>query len=222
MAENLLVSWSSGKDSALALHAVKGSDHYEVKALLTTVADDNERISMHGLRHVLLERQAASTGYPLQKVFLPRGASNEQYETTLLRVLEKCRRRGVSSVVYGDIFLADIRRYRENHLEKAEMSALFPLWKRDTSELAREFIDFGFKAFIISVDGHVLDRAFLGRTFDRQFLSELPSGVDPCGENGEFHTFVFDGPIFREAIPCRVGEVLMEQRRFYLCDLIPV
>jgi uncharacterized protein (TIGR00290 family) len=221
MAEKVVVSWSSGKDSALALCAVQSLNDCEISALLTTLVNDDGRIGVHGLRRILLKRQALSCGYPLEEVFLPEGAANEQYEAALDKVLEKHREKGVSSVVYGDIFLEDIRKYREKHLEKTGMKALFPLWHRDTSGLAREFIDLGFKAVITSVDSRILDRGMLGRLFDRQFLSELPPGADPCGENGEFHTFVFDGPIFHECIRYAVGEVFPDRNHFYYCDLIP-
>jgi uncharacterized protein (TIGR00290 family) len=222
MVEKLLVSWSSGKDSALALCAIESLKRYEIKALLTTLSNESGRIGAHGLRRTLLERQAASCGYPLEMLFLPEGAANDQYEAALGKALEKKREQGISAIVYGDIYLEDIRDYREKHLERAGMKALFPLWHQDTSELAREFIDLGFKAVITSVDSRILDRRMLGRIFDRQFLSELPSGTDPCGENGEFHTFVFDGPIFRESIHFTVGEVFTENKHFLCCDLIPV
>ena len=221
MAEKLLVSWSSGKDSALALCAVKRHGGYEIRALLTTIAEDGGRIGEHGLRRVLLERQASSCGYPLEKVFLPEDAANVQYEAALEKVFERSRAEGISSVVFGDIFLEDIRKYREKHLEKAEMKALFPLWNRDTFELATEFIDLGFRAVITSVDTRILDKGMLGRPFDRTFLSELPPGADPCGENGEFHTFVFDGPIFRESVRYTVGEIWPERNQHWLCDLVP-
>lgn len=221
MAEKLSISWSGGKDSALALFAMKRRKGYEIRALMTTLAGAGGRVGVHGLRNILLERQASSCGYPLEKVFLPEGAANDQYEAALAEALARCREEGVSSVVYGDIFLEDIRKYREKHLEKAGMKARFPLWERDTSELAMEFIDLDFKAVITSVDTRVLDKGMLGRRFDRDFLSALPPHVDPCGENGEFHTFVFDGPIFRESIRYAIGEVLPERNHLYFCDLIP-
>ncbi len=221
MVEKLLVSWSSGKDSALALCAVKRGGDYEIRALLTTLVEEKNRIGAHGLRRVLLERQALSCGYPLEMVLLPVAAANEQYETAVDKVIEKHRKEGTSAVVYGDIFLEDIRKYREKQLEKAGMSALFPLWRRDTFELAIEFIDLGFRAVITSVDTRILDKGMLGRPYDRKFLSELPPGADPCGENGEFHTFVFDGPIFRESIRYTVGEAFPELDHFWFRDLVP-
>lgn len=221
MAEKLLVSWSSGKDSALALCAIKRRRDHEIRALLTTLVEEGGRIGAHSLRRVLLERQAASCGYPLEMVFLPNAAANDQYEAAIEKVLERRREEGVSAVVYGDIFLEDVRKYREKHLEKAGMRGLFPLWNRDTFELATEFIDLGFRAVIISVDARILDKGVLGRRFDRAFLSALPPGADPCGENGEFHTFVFDGPIFRESIRYTVGEVFPERDHFWFCDLVP-
>ena len=154
-------------------------------------------------------------------MFLPEDAANDQYEVALEKVYERSRAEGVTSVVFGDIFLEDIRKYREKHLEKAGMRALFPLWNRDTFELATEFIDLGFSAVITSVDTRILDKGMLGKPFDRTFLSELPPGTDPCGENGEFHTFVFDGPIFRESIRYTVGEIWPERNQYWLCDLVP-
>ena len=221
MAEKLLISWSSGKDSALALCEMKSRKGYEIRALLTTLATGSGRIGIHGLRSILLERQASSCGYPLEKVFLPEGAANDRYEAALAEALASYWEEGGSSVVDGDIFLEDIRKYRETQLEQAGMKARFPLWRRDTFKLAMEFIDLGFRAVIAAVDTRVLDKGMLGKCFDRPFLSTLPPGVDPCGENGEFHTFVFDGPIFRESIRYAVGEVLPDQNHFYFCDILP-
>jgi uncharacterized protein (TIGR00290 family) len=221
MAEKIIFTWSGGKDSAMALYELQRTHSYEVSALLTTITEDYERISMHGVRRILLERQAESLGLPLEKVFISKNASNEEYESKMREALTKYRASGVSSVIFGDIFLEDLRKYREDKLSKVDMKGIFPIWKRDTTELAHTFIDLGFKAVVTCVDSNILDKKFVGRVFDGQFLSELPSTVDPCGENGEFHSFVYDGPIFRERIAFRVGDIVLRDNRFYFCDLIP-
>ncbi|RLI82155.1 diphthine--ammonia ligase [Archaeoglobales archaeon] len=215
--DKVLIGWSGGKDSALTLYEIEKS--YEVAALLTTVTEDYERISMHGVRVALLEKQAESLGYPLEKILISKNASNEEYEAKMLEVLEKYRGRA-SYVAFGDIFLEDVRKYREENLKRANMKGIFPLWGRDTAKLAQNFIDFGFKAIIICVDSKFLDESFVGRIYDENFLQELPPNVDPCGENGEFHSFVYDGPIFKSRIYFKVGEIVLRDR-FYFCDLIP-
>ncbi len=220
--EKVLLTWSGGKDSAMALYELETADGYEIAALLTTVTEDYDRISMHGVRATLLEQQAQSLRLPLEKVYLTSNSSNEEYEEKMRDKLTQYRGQGVFSVVFGDIFLEDVRKYREGNLAKIGMRGVFPLWKRDASELAHTFIDLGFKAVITCVDSNVLDRGFVGRVFDGQFLSELPGTVDPCGENGEFHSFVYDGPIFRERIAHRKGKVVLRDSRFYYCDLIPL
>jgi len=222
MAEKIIFTWSGGKDSAMALYELQRTHSYEVSALLTTITEDYERISMHGVRRILLERQADSLGLSLEKVFISKNTSNEEYESKMQEALIKYRATGVSSVVFGDIFLEDLRKYREDNLSKVDMKGIFPIWKRDTTELAHTFIDLGFKAVVTCVDSNVLDKKFVGRVFDEQFLSELPSTVDPCGENGEFHSFVYDGPIFRERIAFTMGDIVLRDNRFYFCDLIPV
>jgi uncharacterized protein (TIGR00290 family) len=222
MSEKVLFSWSGGKDSAMALYEIQRAKDYEVAALLTTVTEDYDRVSMHGLRRLLLESQAESLGYPLEKIFISKNASNKEYESKMEEVLLKYKSAGVNSVVFGDIFLEDLRKYREDNLAKIGMKGIFPIWKRDSKELAQTFIDLGFKAVLICVDSKVLDRRFVGRAFDEQFLSELPPNIDSCGENGEFHSFVYDGPIFREKVSHEFGEVILRDNRFYYCDLIPV
>ncbi len=221
MVEKLLFTWSGGKDSTMALYELQMTHGYEILALLTTVTEDYDRISIHGIRQILLEQQAASLGFPLEKVFISKNASNEEYEYKMRDILEKYLSAGVSSVAFGDIFLEEVRKYRQDNLSKIGMTAIFPLWRRNTTELAHRFIDLGFKAVITCVDSNVLDRTFVGRVFDEQFLSELPSSIDPCGENGEFHSFVYDGPIFRKRILHTIGEVILRDNRFYYCDLIP-
>ena len=222
MAEKVLFTWSGGKDSVLALYELQITDDYEVAALLTTLTQDYNRISMHGVRSILLERQANSLGVPIEKVYISKNSSNEEYEVKMKEVLQKYLTAGVLSVVFGDIFLEDLRKYREDNLSKIGMKAVFPIWKRDTIELAHEFIDLGFKAVITCVDSNVLDKIFIGRFFDEQFLSELPANVDPCGENGEFHSFVYDGPIFQKKVSYAKGEVVLRDSRFWYCDLIPI
>jgi uncharacterized protein (TIGR00290 family) len=222
MTEKALFAWSGGKDSAMALYEVHKAGKYDITALLTTVTRDYRRISMHGVRQELLGQQAAFLGFPLEKVLISKSASNEEYEAQMQAILKKYLKASVTSVVFGDIFLEDLRKYREANLAKMGMNAIFPLWKRDTTELAHAFIDSGFKAVITCVDSKILDKGFVGRFFDKQFLSELPSNIDPCGENGEFHSFVFDGPLFREKLLFKLGEIVLRDSRFYFCDLIPL
>ena len=222
MAEKALFSWSGGKDSAIALYEIQKSKSYEILALLTTITEDYDRVSMHGLRRILLEQQAKSLGISLEKVFITKDASNEEYESKMKEALLRYKNAGVHSVVFGDIFLQDIRKYREENLSKIEMNGVFPIWRRNTTALAHTFIDLGFKAITICVDSNVLDKRFAARDFDKQFLSQLPPTVDPCGENGEFHSFVYDGPSFRENILFKKGEIVLRDNRFYYCDLIPI
>lgn len=220
MREKVVVAWSGGKDSALALYEVLNSSSYDVLELLTTVAKDQDRISIHGVRRVLLEQQAQALRIPLEELFLLKGASDAEYEEKLLKALKRHRDNGVSSVVFGDLFLEDIRKYREKILAKAEMNGVFPLWKKDTRQLAYTFINLGFKAVITSVDSKVLGKDFAGREYNEKFLSDLPVNVDPCGENGEFHTFVYNGPIFLEKVGFKKGGLTLRDNRFYTCDLL--
>ncbi len=220
MNEKILFSWSGGKDSAMALYVLQKTGGYEISALLTTVTEDYDRISMHGVRRILLEQQAESLYLPLEKICITKNASNDEYETKMRAKLMDYQSRGVSSVVFGDIFLEDLKKYREENLSRIGMKGIFPIWKRDTTELANAFIDSGFKAVITCVDSKALDKTYAGRLYDKQFLSDLPSSVDPCGENGEFHSFAYDGPIFREKIAFAIGEIVLRDNRFYFCDLI--
>jgi len=221
MKEKILFTWSGGKDSAMALHELRKNAGNEIAALLTTITEDYDRVSMHGVRRELLEAQAASLGLPLEKVLISRQSSNEDYESRMRTVLERYKAEGVSSVAFGDIFLEELRTYREDNLAKIGMKGIFPLWKRRTSDLARNFIHAGFRAVITCIDSEVLDKRFAGREFDEAFLSELPSGIDPCGENGEFHSFVHDGPLFENRIRHTRGEVVLRDQRFWYLDLIP-
>jgi uncharacterized protein (TIGR00290 family) len=218
--EDVLFCWSGGKDSAMALHALRSAGEYRVAALLTTITDEYDRISMHGVRRVLLERQAESLGLPLHPVRIPPQCVNAIYEARMKQTLEEHFALGVRRVAFGDIFLEDLRAYREKNLALVGMEALFPIWKRDTSELAREFVRRGFRAIAVCIDPRVLNESFAGRELDASFFTDLPPGVDPCGENGEFHTFVFDGPIFKSPIAFRVGETVLRDG-FFFCDLLP-
>ena len=208
MREPVVLTWSGGKDSALALYYFKNSSQYQVRYLLTSITKDYNRISMHGVRTILLDSQSKSLGLTIEKIFISKNSSNEEYENQMREKLSFYQCQGISSVAFGDLFLEDIRKYREQNLSKITMRGIFPLWKKNTYELAHQFIKLGFKAIITCGDSQVLDKKFVGRYFDHQFLSDLPLGVDPCGENGEFHTFVFDGPIFNEAVPFETGAVI--------------
>ncbi len=217
---NVLMSWSGGKDSCLAFHEIKKEQKYCVAALLTTVTRDYDRISMHGVRRVLLEQQAACLGLPLHQILISKGASNEEYEAKMTEAFAEYREKGIDTVVFGDLFLEDIRAYRELFLARNKMHGLFPVWKRDTSAFIREFLDLGFQAVVTCVDSRVLDQSFAGRLIDQTFLSSLPAEVDPCGENGEFHTFVFDGPDFSVPVKFSFGESVLRES-FWFCDLVP-
>lgn len=216
----VLMSWSGGKDSCLALYEIQQSTDYRVLALLTTVTRDYDRISMHGVRRVLLEKQAASLGLPLHQVLISKGATNEEYESKMAEAFRAYRENGVDSVMFGDLFLEDIRVYREQFLARHNMQGIYPVWQRDTTEFIREFIELGFKAVVSCVDSKALDQSFAGRIIDEEFLSSLPANVDPCGENGEFHTFVYDGPSFAQPVKFSIGETVSRDG-FWFCDLLP-
>ncbi len=218
--EPILFCWSGGKDSAMALHALLQRDDIRIVALLTTVTEGYERISMHGVRRELLECQAKSIGLPLHEVRIPPQCVNPIYEARMEEALRTHYQAGVRTVAFGDIFLEDLRTYREKNLARIGMTALFPIWKRDTRELIRSFHESRFRSIAVCIDPKVLDRSFAGRELDRQFFTDLPAGVDPCGENGEFHTFAFDGPVFRNPISVRTGEIL-KRDSFIYCDLLP-
>jgi uncharacterized protein (TIGR00290 family) len=220
MSVPVLFSWSGGKDSAMALHSLRGDAAYEVIALLTTVTEGYERISMHGVRNELLRRQAESIGLPLEQVRIPPQCPNATYEKRMAETMQRFRAGGVRHVAFGDIFLEDLRAYREENLSHASMSALFPIWKVDTRELAQRFLKNGFRAITACIDPRKVDKSFAGRELDESFFRDLPEGVDPCGENGEFHTFVFGGPIFRSTVGVQIGEVV-ERDSFVFCDLLP-
>ncbi|MDP8249147.1 MAG: hypothetical protein P9M00_13480 [Candidatus Tritonobacter lacicola] len=215
-----ILSWSSGKECAIVLYKIQQAAAINITGLLTTVTAEYDRVSMHGVRTCLVERQARSAGLPLIKVYIPKDCSHMQYDSIMKDQMLDLLGRGVSRVAFGDIFLEGVRKYRERNLGRAGMKGLFPLWGRDTGELAREFIDLGFKAVVTCVDSSVLDGRFAGRLIDHEFLNELPGTVDPCGENGEFHSFVYDGPNFKERIPFSAGNTVL-RNSLYFYDLIP-
>ena len=215
---SVLMSWSGGKDSCFALYEIQRAESYRVAALLTTVTKDYDRISMHGVRRVLLEKQAMSLGLPLHQVLISKDATNEEYEAEMVEAFSAYRGKGIDSIVFGDLFLEDIRTYREQFLARHKMHGLFPVWKRDTSSFIKDFIELGFKAVVTCVDSKILDQSFTGRLIDEAFLSSLPADVDPCGENGEFHSFVFDGPIFSRAVKFAIGDTVLREG-FWFCDL---
>jgi len=221
MMEKVIVSWSGGKDSALSLYEIKRGGHYQVVSLLTSISEQYDRVSMHGVGREMLERQAQALGLPLIEIPLPGDCSEEEYESRLLDVLGQVKADGINHVVFGDIFLEWIKEYREKNLARVGMTPVLPIWGRKTAELSRSFVALGFRAVITCVDTKVVPGSFLGRVFDEQFLAELPPGVDPDGENGEFHSFVFAGPIFRESIPYTPGKVVSRDA-YSFCDVLPV
>ena len=216
----VLMSWSGGKDSCLALYEIQKKREYQVSALLTTVTRDYDRISMHGVRRSLLELQAAALGFPLHEVFIAKDATNQEYELKMVEAFSQYQKKGIDQVAFGDLFLEDIRTYRDQFLARNNMRGIYPVWMRDTTQFVKEFIALGFKAVITCVNGEVLDPSFAGMMIDENFIRALPSNIDPCGENGEFHTFVFDGPTFNEAVRFSIGEKVL-RNSFWFCDLIP-
>ena len=228
-----LLCWSGGKDSALCLHEVMTSGIYDVRYLLTTINSTVHRISMHGVREELLEQQADSLGLALIKMYVKEGSFDE-YEREMESLLLKIKREGIEHVIFGDIFLEDLRLYRENNLEKVGMHAVFPLWKKDTTALLNSLLQWKFRTITCCVNSQYLDKSFVGVELDNEFIQRLPGGVDPCGENGEYHTFCFDGPIFKKPINFTIGETIFkpqnpdqavgshtEQPGFWYCDFIP-
>lgn len=199
-------NWSGGKDSSLCLHHVLQGKKYEVRKLLTTLSGASQRVSMHGVRQELLQQQASYIGLPLQQVFLPENAGMTVYNELMAQSMQAQQQEGITHAIFGDINLADLRAYREGQLAQVGMEAVFPLWNRPTSELVQEFLQLGFKAVVVCVNARVLDASFAGRILDKRFLQDLPPTVDPAGENGEYHTFVYDGPIFREPVRYTLGE----------------
>ncbi len=228
---NAYFNWSSGKDSAMALYHAQQDPRFDIHTLLTTVNETHQRVSMHGLRVELLERQAEALGLPLHKIWLPETVTMEEYEQIMHAEINTLKENGWEHTIFGDIFLEDLRAHREAQLVQVGIQAHFPLWKRNTRELLDELLSLGFKAIIVAIDGSKLDKSFAGRVLDSQFIADLPEGVDPCGENGEFHTFVFDGPNFNHPVSFELGEVVHKQYSaehladdhagFYFQELIP-
>jgi uncharacterized protein (TIGR00290 family) len=235
MKPKAIFNWSSGKDSALALYTILKEDQFEVTSLLTSINLEFQRISMHGVHVSLLEKQAESLCLPLIKMEIPAEPSMQDYTEIMTRTMNKIQSKGVTHSVFGDIFLEDLRQYREEQLQSIGMKAVFPLWKRNTADLIHEFLDLGFKTIVTCVNETYLDKSFTGRIIDKNFIKDLPENVDPCGENGEFHTFTFDGPIFKNPVQFEMGELVKKtypkpksdgdteegEYVFWFCDLIP-
>lgn len=234
------MNWSGGKDSALCLHKILQNKHYSVDCLLTNVNAAHNRISMHGVRRELLIRQAASIGIELNTVELPESPGMNEYERLMTEKLSSLKNNNYTTAIFGDIFLEDLRNYREQQFKTVGIDCVFPLWKTGTSELMKEFLSLGFKAVIVCVNEQYLDKSFCGRLIDESFIRDLPANVDICGENGEYHSFVFDGPIFSSPISFKIGEIIRRtypapsnndrdcykqttpaEYGFYYCDLVP-
>lgn len=226
--EKAYFNWSSGKDSALALYYMLQEQRYEVQYLLTTINAYHDRVSMHGLRRELLQRQVESIGIENGTIEMPELPTNETYDRLLAEKVDSLYRQGFRLAAFGDIFLEDLRKYREHQLDAIGIKCVFPIWKKDTKQLMDEFIKLGFKAITVCVNGTLLNESYVGRIVDSEFIKQLPEGVDPCGENGEFHTFCFDGPIFTNPINFSIGETIQREyhegnivHRFWFCDLLP-
>ncbi len=217
---SVLLSWSSGKDSAWTLHRLRQTADTEIVGFLTTVTAEFDRVSMHAVRRGLLRQQAEAAGVELWEVAIPYPCTNEQYEEAMTSVLRKASGSGITSIAFGDLYLEDVRRYREERMAGLGFELLFPLWQQPTDQLAREMIDGGLRARVTCVDPRALEASFAGREFDATFLADLPAAVDPCGENGEFHTFVYGGPMFSREIPVIPGETVTRDG-FVFADLLP-
>nr|WP_086939719.1 diphthine--ammonia ligase [Thaumasiovibrio occultus] len=225
-------NWSSGKDSALALYLALRDPKFQIQTLLTTVNETHQRVSMHGLRVELLEQQAEALGLPLEKIWLPETVTMEEYEVLMRAAVDKLKARGLNDTFFGDIYLEDLRAHREAQLSSVGITAHFPLWQRDTRELLDQLLSLGFKAVVVAVDGSKLDESFVGRELNADFIADLPKDVDPCGENGEFHTFVFDGPNFRHPVPFTLGDTVHRHYQathlnadhpgFFFKELLPI
>lgn len=234
MKPKAVFNWSSGKDSALALYKILQEDQIEIVSLLTNINKEFQRISMHGVHVSLLEQQAESLGLNLIKIELPKEPTMEEYREIMTKTMSEIKSKGVTHSVFGDIFLEDLRKYREDQLQAIGMKAVFPLWKQNTDRLIHEFLDSGFKTIVTCVNETYLDKSFAGRIIDDNFIKDLPQDVDPCGENGEFHTFTFDGPIFTAPINFKIGETVKKtypkpksddndergEYVFWFCDLL--
>jgi uncharacterized protein (TIGR00290 family) len=218
--EPILLAWSSGKDSAWALHTLRQDPRLTVVGLITTVTETFDRVAMHAVRRTLLEAQAAAVGLPLTVVSIPSPCPNEAYEAAMAAALAEARGCGITGVAFGDLFLEDVRRYRERQMEGTGLRLHFPLWRCPTGALAEEMVSGGLRARLTCVDPRVMAAEFAGEPFDRRLLGRLPPGVDPCGENGEFHTFAWDGPMFLRPVPIRTGDVVARDG-FVFADLLP-
>ena len=225
-------NWSSGKDAAMALYELQQDENYQIDLLLTSINAHHDRVSMHGLRRELLLKQIEAVGLPSTTIELPEEPSMETYNTLMQKTVQKLQSDGYTHSGFGDIFLEDLRTYREEQLKPYGISCSFPLWKKDTKALINEFVDLGFRAIVICIKSELLDKSFVGREIDQTFIDDLPDNVDPCGENGEFHTFCFDGPIFSHPVQFSVGEKIYREYTspsgskdksmgFWFCDLIP-
>jgi uncharacterized protein (TIGR00290 family) len=216
-----ILSWSGGKDSTMALYEVQRVGDYEIQRLLTTITQDYDRVCMHGVRTALLEQQAAAVGLALDTISLAANESQDGCDAKMQTYLERCRERDIETVIFGDLFLQDVRQYRERNLSKVGMQAVFPLWGQDTKALAERFLHAGFQAIVTCVDLQALTPGFVGRRYDPAFLADLPPEADPCGERGEFHSFVYDGPLFHGPVSFQTGRSLVRENRFAYVDLIP-
>jgi uncharacterized protein (TIGR00290 family) len=217
--DKVILAWSGGKDSALAFYELRRRRNIEVAVLLTTTTEGSDRISMHGVRRDLLLQQVDSLGYPLEEIAIPQNCPNDIYERQMRQALQKHYKKGIRTAAFGDLFLQEIRDYREERMSRIGMRCLFPLWGKSTVELAHQFVDLGFRAIVACVDTAALTGEFSGREYDEDFIKDLPAEVDPCGENGEFHTFVYDGPIFNTPLQMSRGEKFLRDGRFCFCDL---
>ncbi len=224
MCEHVLFSWSGGKDSTLALYKIcreQQYSNYDITHLLTVLTEGYDRISGHGVRRTLLEHQVAALDHNLHALYISRVSSIEEYESVVAGAASKYHQEeGASAMVFGDIFLKHLKKRRMQSLEQVGMKGVFPLWQKNSRDIIKQFIALGFKAFVVCIDAKVLDKSFVGRQIDEDFLNQLPPEIDPCGENGEYHTFVYDGPLFRERVRCKPGEIVLRDS-FYFCDLIP-
>ncbi len=205
----------------MAFYEIQRIGDWKVESLLTTITRDYDRVCMHGVRTALLEQQAAALGLVLDKIYLETNESQEAYDAKMQTYLARCRERDIDAVIFGDLFLQDVRQYREQKLAQAGMRAVFPLWEQDTKALAQRFLQAGFRAIITCVDLRALTPRFVGRRYDSAFLADLPPEADPCGERGEFHSFVYDGPLFQRPIPFQTGNIVVRENRFAYVDLIP-
>jgi len=229
---NITLNWSSGKDAALACLKLLNNRDFKIASLLTTLSAEHKRISMHGIREEVLDRQAAMMNIPLQKIYLPQDAAMESYDNLMRNALGILKSKDIATVAFGDIFLDDLRTYREQQLASENFNAVFPLWKRNTRELVAEVEDAGIKAVIVCVNDRYLGKEFLGKVVNRELLRSLPPGVDPCGENGEYHTLVTDAPFFTGNLKIKTGETVYKtyspagsgtwDSGFYFLDILPV